>query len=272
MMAMRMLTPVLTPVLTRALLLLVLPAPAPMVPARAQTTARAVSDGTIGYAMTQVRGKRIRFPRLTRYRDTTIMRRVNRELDAFTREFGCEKTNRDSYYDVRSAVTYAASDIFSIYASEEYYCGTAYPTNDANNSMTFDLRTGKRVTFEGLFANHTRDSRRILRTIFAKQIANSERLVAANTQGDECDTDPEMFSLAHLESSSFAFHLGANGLVVQPEWPHVIEACAELVTVPYARIRQFAASGGVLARAAAGAAIMRMAPGKPPEPAARRAR
>ncbi len=50
------------------------------------------------------------------------------------------------------------------------------------------------------------------------------------------------------EVTPLAFNFSRRGLKVQPAWPHVIEACAELVTVPYDDLKRFAAPEGVLAR------------------------
>jgi hypothetical protein len=51
-----------------------------------------------------------------------------------------------------------------------------------------------------------------------------------------------------FESFSIAFNFSKAGLSVQPDWPHVMEACAERVTVPYAKLSRFAAPDGLLAR------------------------
>lgn len=202
----------------------------------------------IGYAKTRIRPRsRILYPRLTRYRDAGIMREVNRQIDAHTKEFTVCDNSRDSYYRVRSNVAYADRDIFSIYASAQYYCrGGAYPTNDDNISQTFDLRTGKLVEFADLFRNYEVDKQEILKTIFGARIAAADKLKASGRTDDEgCDTP---FALENLESTTFNYNFSRTGLQVQPSWPHVIEACAEIVTVPYSRLERFAAPNGILSR------------------------
>jgi hypothetical protein len=210
------------------------------------------SNSGVGYAMARVRRTRIMFPRLTRFRDAKVMREVNRQIDAATQEFGCDReSGRNSYYKVKSRVAYAANDIFSIYGTAEYYCNTAYPTNDYNVSQTYDLRTGKQVQFEELFKNYEADRREILKVIFASEIAQSERLAASGKPREQtCEGDPEIYSLERLEGSTYAFNFSSTGLQVQPQWPHVIEACAKIVTVPYGKLAQFAAPNGLLARVA----------------------
>lgn len=208
--------------------------------------------GAIGYAKARVRRTNIMFPRVTRFRDAKIMREVNRQIDEVTQEFNCDgQGGRGSYYRVKSRVAYAQNDIFSIYASAEYYCNTAYPTNDYNVSQTYDMRTGKRVEFEELFRDYQADGRAILKIIFAEDIARSEKLAASGKPREQtCEGDPELYSLERLEGSSYAFNFSSQGLQVQPQWPHVIEACAKIVTVPYDKLAPYAAPNGLLARVA----------------------
>lgn len=205
--------------------------------------------GEIGYQMARVRRTKLTFPRLTRFRDRAVLGAVNRQIDVLTRDLGCEGRGRNNYYKLRSRVEYAAKDVFSVYASAEYFCGGAYPTNDSNISMTFDMKTGKQVKFEELFKNYEADKREILGTIFASLIAKAARMASGtpNKEGD-CAGEADMYTIDHFESSSYAFNFSKTGLSVQPEWPHVIEACAERVTVPYAKLSKFAAPDGVLAR------------------------
>jgi len=180
------------------------------------------------------------------------MRAVNAQIDEVTKGFGCaEPRGKDDWYKVSSRVEYAARDIFSIYASASYYCGGPYPTNDENLSLTFDLRTRKRVEFAELFQNYEASKEQILRIIFAQQIARTERLLAAGKKSDEnydCEEDPDSFSLKGLRDSAFAYNFSEKGLVVQPQWPHVVQACAERVTVPYQQLKEFAAPNSILAR------------------------
>jgi hypothetical protein len=205
------------------------------------------NDAPIGYRMTRVRRTGILFPKLTAFRDRAVMNAVNRRIDELTGEFGCQgEGGRSAYYKVRSRVEYTARDIFSIYASSEYYCGGAYPTNDNNVSLTFDMKTGKLVNFEDLFKNYDADRQEIVKTIFADLLARGERAArAGNSSEGDCE---EVYQLDRLESSTFAFNFSKAGLSVQPDWPHVIEACAERVTVPYAKLAKFAAPEGPLAR------------------------
>jgi hypothetical protein len=204
---------------------------------------------SIVYSMARVRRTGIWFPRLVRFGNQAVLRNINRQIDELTAEFGCDGGDKHSYYKVRARVDYVNKGIFSIYASAAYYCGGTYPTNDSNISLTFDLRTGKQVEFEELFTDYEANKREILRAVFARQVARSERLIRTGSPKEEtCEGNPDLYSLDNLEDSGFSFNFSRNGLKVQPQWPHVIEACAEIATVPYSRLIKFAAPDGLLAR------------------------
>jgi hypothetical protein len=206
----------------------------------------------IQYGMSPVGDTQIRFPRLTTYKDITTMNRVNAQVDELSKEFGCPAPHgKDDWYKILSRVEYAAKDILSIYASANYYCGGPYPTNDENKSLTFDLRTGKKVQFAELFSSYEVNKVQILKIIFARQLARTEKLIATGKKSDEssnCEENSDLFTLEILQDSEYAYNFSEKGLVVQPRWPHVVEACAERVTVPYRQLAEFAAPNGILAR------------------------
>lgn len=220
-------------------------------PQSVRRTARPASDKDgLRFQTILVRKKGIRFPRLTYYPDAAVMKEVNRQIDEFTEEVGCDegRPKKKENLEVRTQVEYASKQIFSIYVSESFFCGL-YPTNDLNVSLTFNLKTGKQVEFEELFENYKENKAAILRVIFAKQIARSERLIAEGKVKEEtCDGDFNLYSLKSLQDDSFAFNFSAQGLRVQPEWPHAFEACSKRVTVPYDKLKKFAAPDGLLAR------------------------
>jgi hypothetical protein len=223
-------------------------------PAATGTISQSPGSGSrgIGFVKTRVRNTGILFPKLSKFRDRRILSNVNRQIDQHTAEFGCEVKDKKSYYRVRSNVDYAANDIFSVYASAQYYCGGPYPTNDSNLSITFDLRTGNKVEFKDLFANYDADKKEILKVIFARQHALSERRAAQGRPNeDDCESNPSIFGLENLEGSEYSFNFSREGLKIQPQWPHALETCAQLVVVPYTRLTRFAAPGGLLARLAA---------------------
>lgn len=203
----------------------------------------------VGFRLFPVRNTGIEFPRLTSYRDKTILNKINKQIDAVTSGFGCDDEDYEGFYEVKVSPPFVAHDILSIYASASYFCGGAYPTNEDNISMTFDLRTGEQIGFPMLFSDYEAKGEQILRIIYAKQVERSEKLGAAGKHGDgSCEEDPYPFSMEHLKESAFDFHFAQDGLHVQPEWPHALQGCAETVVVSYSKLRICADPSGILAR------------------------
>ena len=218
----------------------------------AQSLIKAPSDKSVDYKMVRVRKTKLFFPRLTSYHDPQILKEVNHRLYQQTAECGCQPPSKGKYH-LNSKVTFAKLDIFSIYAAANYYCGGPYPTNNANLSITFDLKTGKQIEFAQLFKNYETDKEKILSVIFAAQIQHSEKIAAKlKAEGKDpeasCEGDPDLYSLEHLLSDSFDYNFSALGLEVQPQWPHIIEACSKTVSVPYKKLRRYAAPDSILLR------------------------
>jgi hypothetical protein len=215
-----------------------------------QAEAKTPPKNEVAYRTIKVRDRRFDAPQITGYRNPAIAKSVNQQIAAVFEELGCERgTEGDESVEIRSSVKLAARDIFSVYISGSWYCG-AYPENDGNDSRTFDLLTGKPVEFEALFANYDRDKRRILRTIFAKQVALSEKTNGKESPGGSCEDSPGLYDLGRLEESSFSFNLTPKGLEVEPAWSHANQACQERVTVPYKSLAKYWAPGGLLQRMA----------------------
>jgi hypothetical protein len=220
-----------------------------------QASPKTPSRGEIGWRMAKVKVHHGYFqaPRLTRYRNPKVMKSVNRRIDASFRDLGCEPEpgQEEGSLEIKSSVKLAARDIFSVYVMGSYFCGGAYPTNEDFRSATFDLRTGKSVEFEGLFRDYGRDKRAILSTIFAEQVAKAVKHPEPSDVPDEkrsCADEPGLYALEALEESTYTFNFSPRGLEVQPEWSHVVQACEIRVTVPYGKLKPYAASRGLLER------------------------
>ena len=86
-------------------------------------------------------------------------------------------------------------------------------------SLTFDLRTGNKVQFVELFKSYDANKDQILMLIFARQLARTEKLVAAGKKSDEnsnCEENSDLFTLETLRDSEYAYNFSEKGLVVQP--------------------------------------------------------
>jgi hypothetical protein len=202
----------------------------------------------LSYRTTAIAATGFQFPRLTHFRDAAIAGAVNAAIDKAVREFPCGAPEGDNTQDVDAAVTYAAHDILSIFASLSFNCGGPYPTVGQNVSMTFDLETGKEVRFRALFR---RDAGLddILKAVFPGPIQRAARLSASGAEDSDDCAKSTFMSLENLRDSKLAFHLTPDRIVVQPvDWPHAIEACAERVDTPYARLQKLVNPSGILSR------------------------
>ena len=193
----------------------------------------------------------IELPRVTLAGRPAVEARVNARLDSLAASLRCEAVEggpdpADMSYSARTAVTHAADDVLSVAIHAAYACGGPYPTNDANLSVTYDLTTGEAVPFEALFRDYDANRAAIAGVL--------QTTLAPIATGGELDSDcTELFSEEAMEAMTFQYALGAEGLLVQPDFPHVTAACAAEATIPYASMKPFAAEGGPLARVAAGA-------------------
>ncbi len=193
----------------------------------------------VAYKMTAAPGnKRAALPLLTRYKDAKALARVNATLKAKLREMKCGEGGGD--WETTSNVTYARRDVFSIRVRTSYSCDTPYPTNGADQSMTFDLLTGEEVRFADLFEDFKGRKSEVLKALYAGHLAD-----APPAEDDGC---PERYDLEDLENYGTRYHVTSAGLVVQPEFPHVMAACSFPVTVPFARAARLAPPGGLLTR------------------------
>jgi hypothetical protein len=186
---------------------------------------------------------RIRLPFLVRFERPEIEAAVNREMQTVLDGQGCgvadERLAARMYWNTTARVTYADRDVFSVDVVTEHDCGGPYPTNAAQEPITFDLRTGRRVALADLFAAYGRDKDAIVRALFGAHVGD------AAPAGDAC---PEKWSLADLEVHAGPYYVEPGGIVVTPEFPHALEACSFQEHVPLARLRAWAAPNGILAR------------------------
>ncbi len=209
----------------------------------------AASADSVDVRMVREDSTGVEMPRVTLPGKPDVEARVNTSLDSLAASMRCEvyeggPSAEDMSFEARTAVTHAADDVLSVSVHAAYECGGAYPTNDANMSVTYDLTSGEQVSFEGLFRDYDADRAAIAGVL--------QSTLAPTSTGGEEDC-AELFTTEAMQSMSFSYALDEAGVLVQPSFPHVTEACAEEVTIPYASLRPFAADGSVLARVAAGA-------------------
>jgi hypothetical protein len=220
-------------------------------PACAQDRAD-TAPGPLAYTLVRNPESGAVLPRLTDTRDPR-WRAVNAQLDSVAAELRClDKVDpfghaTEHWSDTK--VAYAADSILSVFIRFGGFCGGAHPINGVNLSMTFDLRMGKGVPFRELFADYDGNALAIVRALYPEQTARAAQLARrgdpALTDEDECIV---VYAAAGLARGYFAYTFSRAGLVVEPDFAHVVGACREEVVVPYDRLRPFAAPGGILDR------------------------
>lgn len=194
-------------------------------------------------------------PRLSGARDPRFLA-VNRQLDSISAELRCLEPVVNGYateHESETRVTYAADSILSVFIRFSGFCGGAHPINGVNLSVTYDLRTGKPVAFRELFADYEGDAAAIVRVLYPAQVEAGDRIAAMDREWEDGDEEfcLQFYATRWLKDAFFNYTLSDSGLVVEPEMAHALTPCIEEAVVPYARLRLFAAPGGVLARMAA---------------------
>lgn len=204
--------------------------------------ASAPAPSPVAYTMIANATSGVEMPRIGLPGRPDVEQRVNEQLDSLAASFVCEGVEMDgenAWYEANVVVAHAADDVFSVGIGAGYYCGGPYPTNRADVSITFDLRSGEAVGFRALFADYKRDRAGIARAFV-------ERLAPEDLDGCE-----DVLTVEELAERSFAYTISSDGLRMEPVFPHVIEACSRDQIVPFDALRAFAAPGGILARVAA---------------------
>jgi hypothetical protein len=197
----------------------------------------------------QISGTTPHYPRLTRFPDAAVMAKVNADLAAK------EKQNQADYRDCLSglrdiaqkpdkdtwsvavSVTYLSARFMSVNAVVSNYCGGAYPNDGIQTPVTFDLSTGKEIDWKAAFKP----------SFFSGALTRLYRASYPKSADAECRktvTEQDPFETA--DGAIFRLETG-KGLVVLPDLPHVVQACAEEVTLPAARLAPFLADARMLA-------------------------
>jgi hypothetical protein len=237
----------------------------PPVPHRTQTTpdpnrsdaTPAPAAARIAYTMVRDSISGAVLPRLADARDPRA-RAVNARLDTISVDLRCAEPvdpwGGRTEHQSQARVAYAADSVLSVFIRFSGFCGGAHPINGVNESVTFDLRTGRAVPFRALFANYERDSLAIARVLFPEKVAAAERMTKeereALTDGDEAFCI-QFYTALELSRTYFSYWFTDAGFVVEPQLAHAITPCIDEATVPYERLRPFAAPGGLLTHVAA---------------------
>ncbi len=147
-----------------------------------------------------------------------------------------------------ASIVYNDHDILSISAMEHDECGGAHP-NDWDISMTFDMRTGKEVKFQDLFADYAKDGTAINAVLLGwyREHQTPYYLDAPNDLADCIDAVRDSFDYATYTVSS-------DGIDVDPSLPRVVMTCGGQFHVPLESLTPYFKPDSVLSRLPAAAA------------------
>ncbi|GGL13312.1 hypothetical protein GCM10010844_35180 [Deinococcus radiotolerans] len=123
-------------------------------------------------------------------------------------------------YNANVQVTLLNARLLSLREDVDYYCGGAHPDN-WTQGVILDRATGRAVP---------------LTTLFPKLSAARQNTLYLNAARGAVDA--ECLTVLRETTLDFTAHLSAQGLNLTPSGlPHVVAACAETVTLPYAALR-----------------------------------
>ena len=123
-------------------------------------------------------------------------------------------------YNLSAGLTLSNARLLSLREDVSYYCGGAHPDN-WTEGVILDRMTGRAVP---------------LTTLFPK--LNAARQKALYLSAVKAKVDAECLDVLREDADEFTAHLSATGVNLTPSGlPHVVAACAETVTLPYATLR-----------------------------------
>ena len=189
-------------------------------------------SGNLAWVMVPLGQNAGSYPRLYDFPDKEVLKKVNTQIDESIKNLRC--FNGEGSYSTTTEVTFSKANIFSIKAISSWYCGGAYPTDDENLSMTFDLKTGNRIGFSSLFTDYGKNEDAIISAALHSLV-----------YGHECSSELSVERLARLHLNMY---ITEEGVIVQPSLPHAIAACSRAVRASLHRAREYIPRGGVLRR------------------------
>ena len=205
-----------------------------------------------------VKAPSLAFPRLSGLPNNAVQNKINAALAA--RETKARQDRKECIDEMRGSgppgvpgdfhivldVTYVSARYVSLDIHNTYDCGGAYPTDDAPDPVTYDLTTGEEVKWANVFKpGFLLDDADIGS---ADATSRLFEMYAARYAKEGGRADPGCRKAVRDTPSSMMLWLDARkGLVVQPDYPHVMAACADQIAftpaqlAPYIRDPKFLA-------------------------------
>jgi len=199
-------------------------------------------DDQISYTMqSDKRFSGTALPKLLRFPDPAVMSQVNQdlaqELDAHRLRaadclFGNQRVSSSGSYEEKYNVAFLNRDVLSISGWTSTMCGdSAYP-NNRSDSLAYDLHTAKPFDFRGN-AGSVFTTATLPYEALAKLYSRHRTKASHDCQDVTTEINDEA-----------VMYFTREGIAIDPSnsLPHVIQACGEAVTIPYAEIRKLVRS------------------------------
>ncbi|HET9283270.1 MAG TPA: hypothetical protein VFR24_15045 [Candidatus Angelobacter sp.] len=204
-----------------------------------------------GYAYVMLQDSRFRvgMPKITKFPDHAGMMKVNQLLAKELAQYrlqaaGCAQgiDFNGGDFDLSTGVELFSRHLFSVVRHGSSFCGGAHPNFQSFINL-YDLHTGTEVSTEDLLAreidpdtvkkligNTSADGADLIRGLMAELY-----LQHAHPEADCLDVITRDENRAPVFSTKH--YLSSHGLVLVPDLPHVEQACAEDVIIPYGELR-----------------------------------
>jgi len=187
--------------------------------------------------------------------DTPAIAAINADFDRIDAD--TEGCGGPGEYTRFATMPMTGPGYFTVMLRDEYYCqGTAHPGFSVS-AITYDLATGQRVDWvaaaPGLAlmrpdpwdnAPATYEST-LQSTVLAEWYG---RKMMASADAESLGGCRDSYTTEMLADQFFRLWLDAQtgGLTVSPDFPHVIQACAESATMTEAEMRQFGVTPAII--------------------------
>lgn len=200
------------------------------------------ADNNIEYKMMGTPNPTYFYPQIVNYKNKETMDKVNTEL-AHELEFsGCPSdiSQENLSWNLKLAIDYSKNDIFSVNVSGDYYCGGPYPVNNYSNTITFDMTTGEKITFENLFKNYEENKKEIINIIYGDTVLSSDK-------NDIC-TNVNTIDNIISNPQNYRISKDKKAIIVRPEYPHIIEHCINNAEISIEKLAPFLNENSILNR------------------------
>ncbi len=195
------------------------------------------------------------YPRLIAFPNAAVRAKVNAALAAAEKTAredrqGCIDLVRDAGRPARDAiwrltvdVRYLTGRYLSLEIRNSYDCAGPYPTDDAPMPMTFDLTTGEPLDWRKVFKPNPAPDESGLELPSVLYRLYKQRYAKEGGRAD-----PECKRVVQENLSMLVLRLDERrGLLVQPDFPHALAACADEIAFSPDQIAPYVSDAKFLA-------------------------